>query len=110
MLHKTLAEGRWLQMSLSEQMGNIGSEVGRAARWQNKDEKIFWSAVERAAELFDLTLADKRWRGRLVEIGRVREVFADGVLGGSEYNTSLSDLERYFTPFAMASILKSSKA
>ncbi len=90
-------------MSLVEQLGNIGSEVGRAARWQNKDEKIFWGAVSRALELFNLTLTDSRWRGaRAWEISRAEEVFCDGVLGGGEYGTQLSDLEKYFMPFAMA--------
>ena len=70
--HKELAAGRWHQLSLKEQMGNIGSEVSRAARWQEKDEKLFRGATERALELFDLTLVDPRWRGRLWEINRAR--------------------------------------
>ena len=35
--HKDLAAGRWAQMSLAEQMLNIGSEVLRANRWKTKD-------------------------------------------------------------------------
>ncbi len=31
-LHDSLAAGRWQQMTLVEQMANIGSEVGRAAQ------------------------------------------------------------------------------
>jgi hypothetical protein len=31
-LHATLAAGRWHQMTLVQQLANIGSEVGRAAR------------------------------------------------------------------------------
>ena len=99
--HKELASGRWVKLSLAEQMANIGSEVSRAHRWQGKDENIFWSAVERALELFDLTLEDQRWRGRLKEIARVREIFCDAVLGGKEYYISLKDLERYFLPFTI---------
>lgn len=102
-LHKELAEGRWYQMSLMEQLGNIGSEVGRARVYkENNDQERFWRAVDRALELFDLTLADPRWRGRLKEIGRARDVFCDAVLGGKEYNSNLSDLERYFMYFAFA--------
>lgn len=99
MLHKNLQE-RWFEMSLAEQLGNIGSEVGRAARTQNQNPERFWGAVSRALELFDLTLIDVRWRGRLKEIGRAREVFSDAVLGGHEYNSFLPDLEGYFMPFA----------
>ena len=40
--HKDLAGGRWFEFSLLEQMANIGSEV------------------ERAMELFNLTLINKR--------------------------------------------------
>ena len=99
--HKELAAGRWFTLSFDEQMGNIGSEVGRATKWQNKDEKSFWGAVGRAMELFDLTQMDKRWKGRRLEIDRAREVFADAVLGGKEYNSFLPDLERYFMQFAI---------
>lgn len=87
-------------MSLAEQMGNIGSEVGRAAKSQNQNPERFWGAVARALELFNLTLMDARWHGRLKEIGRAREVFSDAVLGGHEYKSFLPDLERYFMQFA----------
>lgn len=100
MLHKNLQE-KWSKMSLVEQMGNIGSEVGRAAKSQTQNSERFWGTVERALELFDLTLGDKRWRGHLQEIGRAKEVFCDAVLGGREYNSFLPDLERYFRQFAL---------
>ncbi len=98
-LHKNLAEGKWHKMSLAEQLANIGSEVGRTAKWQNRDRKIFDGAVARALELFNLTLEDQRWKGRLLEIGRLKEFFCDGVLNGEEYGTTLSSLESYFLPF-----------
>lgn len=69
-------------MSFAEQIGNIGSEVGRARKWQGRDEAIFWGDVTRALELFELTQMDKRWRKRRIEIDRAREVFSDTVLGG----------------------------
>ncbi|TSC96801.1 MAG: hypothetical protein Athens101426_41 [Parcubacteria group bacterium Athens1014_26] len=99
-LHQELAMGKWQQLSFCEQLANIGSEISRATRWQNKDQKIFEGAVDRALELFDLTLDDPRWRGRLREIARAREVFLDAISGGKEYNSSLKDLERYFFSFA----------
>ena len=99
LFHKELASGKWFKLSLAEQLANIGSEVVRAAKWQGKDENIFWSAVERTLELFDLTLADSRWKGRLREIARVREVFCDAIFGGKNYQSSLKDLESYFLPF-----------
>ncbi|HXF44031.1 MAG TPA: hypothetical protein VNK70_01015 [Candidatus Paceibacterota bacterium] len=101
-IHKELAAGRWFELSLAEQLGNIGSEVLRASRSQGKDEKMFWNAVERALELFDLTLDDPRWLGRRREIARAREVFCDSVYGGKLYKSSLPDLQRYFDIFALA--------
>ena len=89
-------------MSLAEQMGNIGSEVSRARIWQGKDPESFESAVARALELFDLTIRDPRWRHRLKEILRSREVFCDAALGDGEYKSPLANLESYFDEFAIA--------
>jgi len=104
--HKELAGGRWFQLTLEEQLGNIGSEVSRARHWQGRDEKLFWGAVERALELFDLTLADPRWRGRRWEIARAREVFCDAVYDGQLYKSSLADLQKYFDHFALIARLQ----
>lgn len=101
-IHKDLVAGRWFKLSLAEQMGNIGSEVSRARLAQGKNQQRFQNAVDRALELFDLTISDSRWKGRLKEIGRAREVFCDAILGGKEYNSFLTDLEKYFNQFAWA--------
>ena len=98
----TISAERWYTLTLAEQLGNIGSEVGRAAKWQEKDENSFWGAVSRALLLFDLTQADRRWHHRRRELDRAREVFADAVLGGREYKSNLKDLEKYFMLFAIA--------
>ena len=100
--HKNLAAGKWHKLSLLEQMGNVGSEVSRAIHWQNKDQKLFDRAIDRALELLDLTIQDSRWRGRLKELVRVRELLADAIFGGKEYGTSFEDLNRYFFNFAIA--------
>ncbi len=98
--HASLAAGRWQMFTLAEQLGNIGSEVSRAIKARS-DQKRFEGAVDRALELFDLTLADPRWRKRLKEIARARELFCDAVWGG-EYGTTLEDLDKYFFFFALA--------
>ena len=97
----TVSKERWQTLSLAQQFGNIGSEVGRAAKWQGKDENSFWGAVTRAMDLFDLTQADRRWSNRRLELDRAREVFADAVLGGTEYKSDFKDLEKYFMLFAL---------
>ena len=96
-----VSKERWQMLSLAEQLSHIGSEVGRAAKWQGKDEKSFWGAVTRAMELFNLIQVDSRWKNRRLEIDRARETFADAVLGGNEYQSFLPDLERYFMQFAL---------
>ena len=101
-----VSKERWQTLSLAEQFGNIGSEVGRAAKWQGKDENSFWGAVTRAMELLDLTQSDKRWARRRFEINRAKETFADAVLGGKEYQSNLKDLEKYFMLFALAAQVK----
>ena len=103
--HKELAAGGWRKLTLLDQLANIGSEVSRACRWQDKDKDLFRGAVDRTLELFDLTLEDPRWRkrGTLREIARVRELFLRAALREKEsYNTSLNDLNRYFDQFAFA--------
>jgi hypothetical protein len=99
--HPGLAEGRWHTLSLAEQLGNIGSEVGRRRRAAGRDERQAARAFERALELLDLTLADPRWRGRLREIARARELLCAAVLGADSYGTTLDDLDRYFLAFAV---------
>ena len=98
--HPGLAAGRWQRLSLAEQLANVGAEVGRMHRRRDADERA--AAFERALELLDLTLADPRWRGRLKEIARAREVLCDAADGGREYGATLEDLDRYFLDFALA--------
>ena len=100
--HKILAAGKWHTLTLSEQLGNIGSEVSRALRWKNKDENLYTNAIDRALELLDMTTSDPRWRMRLKELLRARELLLDAAEGGTAYHTSLQDLESYFFSFALA--------
>ncbi|MDI6815638.1 MAG: hypothetical protein QME41_00400 [Actinomycetota bacterium] len=102
LIHVDSAKGRWQMLSLAEQMGNIGSEINRALKFQEKNTARFENAINRALELFDLTIEDPRWRRRLKEITRVREVFCSTVFSDNEYSTSLDDLNQYFYLFALA--------
>lgn len=100
--HGELADGRWRGLTFAEQMGNVGSEVSRALRWQGRDQALFERAMERALELLDLTIGDPRWRSRLKELVRARELLCDAFFGGNEYGSSLADLNRYFFLFALS--------
>jgi len=100
--HENLAAGKWFELSLVEQMAHIGSEISRALHWQNKDEKLYTNAINRALELLDLTIRDPHRRGQLKEIVRARELLGDAIFGGELYGTSLNDLDRYFFHFGLA--------
>lgn len=101
--HKNLARGRWRKFSLAEQLGNVGSEVSRALEWRSRDEKLYSGALDRALELFDLTIQDERWlgSGKIKELTRAREIMIDAISGGGEYGGRLEDMDRYFFQFAI---------
>lgn len=104
----TIDRSRWAEMTLFEQMGNIGSEVGRsfnAKRRNNDAEKL--RAIERAIDLFDATLevliACRSPRAK--EILRAKEVYLLAVLDENGSIESERSLERYFMQFAIAARL-----
>ena len=103
--HRDLAAGRWHELSLAEQLGNIGSEISRASQWQARNPAIARGALERALELLDLTLDDARHRqslARLRELARVRELVVDFFDGPNEYQSTAASLQRYFDQYALA--------
>jgi hypothetical protein len=100
--HHSLAAGRWHTMPLVEQLGNVGSEVGRMIRGKEKNPQAGEQAFHRALELLDLTIGDPRWKGRRKELTRVREFLCDAMSGGTLYGSDLPGLDRYFYYFAVA--------
>jgi hypothetical protein len=103
--HRDLAAGRWWELSIAEQLGNIGSEFGRAARWLSRNPDLAGAALERALELIDLTLDDPRHRrsvARLREIARTREVILDFLAGPNQYSSTAASLQKYFDAYALA--------
>jgi len=90
-------------MSLCEQLGNIGSEISRASIARGAGNQVrMLKAVDRALELFDLTLADPKLAGRRREICRAREVVCDFYYGDNDYASDEESLDRYFRFFAIA--------
>ena len=103
--HRELAGGRWHQLSLAEQLGNVGSEISRAVKWTARNPELARGAFERALELIDLMLDDPRHRQappRLREIARVREVVVDFFDGPNQYHSTADGLQRYFDAYALA--------
>lgn len=100
--HTGLGE-RWDQFTFNEQMANIGAEVGRTISWKKKgNDEMTRNAFYRALELVDLTVNDRKNRGSLKEILRVREALVDYFMGDNIYKSSDSIWEKYFLFFNFA--------
>ena len=98
--HKKLASGKWNELSLIEQMANVGSEVERTISWKNKNNKEYSQmAFFRALELLDLTITCKKNRGRLKELTRIREALVDYFIGENNFSSSDKLWQKYFLAF-----------
>ncbi len=103
MQHTDLSQARWSQISLVEQMANIGSEVIRAMKWRDKQNDEYSNLANvRALELFDLTLIDEDNFSRLKEIARARELWLDFFVGSNQYNQTSEQWHNYFLGFNTA--------
>lgn len=95
----------WAKMDEFNQMGNIGSEVGRAlsAKRQGKAERM-QAAFHRGLDLIDETtsLWAKAKKPGLKELLYARELFAESIVA----DTDNSWLEEYFMQFAIAARLR----
>lgn len=101
--HKNLA-ANWCEQSLAFQMANIGSEVSRALKNQDKPLR-FQGAFDRALELFDLTITCYQTKpGILRELCRAREEFCDYFYNNT-YVTDPIQLQKYYDLFATCKTL-----
>jgi len=100
----TFDAARWADMDIFNQMGNIGSEVGRAltAKSQGKMERC-QAAFYRGLDLIDETA--RQWAAKkqpgLKELLYARELFAESITTDKVDPT----LEAYFMQFAIAARL-----
>lgn len=97
--HKELAE-RWMEETLAFWMMNIGSEVSRAVK--NEDKPARWQgAFDRALELMDLTiyaLQQRQEYAKMREICYAREEFCSYFYGG-EMKVDAEKMQRYYDQF-----------
>jgi len=105
MIFSAQFKNRWLRFSLTEQMANIGAEIGRAINWRKKGESESRAFFERGLELLDLTIEDVKNRKRLEELLRVRECLADYFCFDNAYGSSDEKWNNYFYGFNYAASL-----
>jgi len=106
-MHKQLASGRWFELSLIEQLANVGTDIERAIQWRKKGNLEYSrQAFERALELLDLTIADPKNRRRLKEPCRVREMLVDYFVYDNKYGSTDELWQKYFFAFNYAAALQ----
>ncbi|MDR1848073.1 MAG: hypothetical protein LBR17_08190 [Bacteroidales bacterium] len=100
-VHKDLAAGRWGELSLNAQLGNVGSEVSRLLnRMKNGNSIAAQQTFERALELIDLTVFFAERYPVLKEICRLRECFIQAYM--EKNNQELEYINTYLYYFAYA--------
>lgn len=105
--HQQLAQGKWNELSLIEQMANIGSEVERTISWKLKGNNEYsQKAFARALELLSLTIDDEKNKKRLKELVRDYEVLVDYFAGENIYGSSDKLWRNYFFAFNWAARAK----
>ncbi len=89
---------RWARLNILEQMGNIGSEVGRTLKLKQRDED-FEPALIRALDLFDATveLLILKKSHKAKEVLRSKDQFLKAI-----YEADDPGIESYFIQFAIA--------
>lgn len=101
--HKELANGKWNNLNLNEQLANVGSEVMRAINWKNKKNSQYSQmAWERALELLSLTIDDHKNIRHLKELVRLYEVLVDYFYADNSYHSSDKLWQNYFYAFNYA--------
>ncbi len=96
---------RWAGMTIFEQMGNIGSEVGRTIKAKESgDTGRFEAALTRALDLFSATVEVliNQKSARVREVLIAREQFLSLFFGGLD---DALGVEKYFMQFAIAARL-----
>lgn len=97
-------KSKWLNLTKAQQIGNIGSEIARAAYWEERNDIANRnSALERSLELLDLTLDDRRWNAGIKEIARFREVVGAKYCNNDFFNITLKELKEFCINFVMNS-------
>jgi hypothetical protein len=101
--HKNLTLEHWSEFSFDEQMGNIGSEVGRIIIWRKKeDPKYSKMAFEKRLELLQLTIEDPKNKARLKKLNNLEKILKDYFYGNDKHGYTDETLDKYFLQYALA--------
>lgn len=95
-------KNKWYSLTKAQQIGNIGSEIARAAYWENHNDPVNRNkALERSLELLDLSLNDRRWGKGIKEIARFREVVSAKYIDQPFFDITLKELEEFCVNFVI---------
>jgi len=86
-------------MSVGEQISNVGSEVERALRFREKDERSCMVHVSKAIELLERSQRDPKNRTRIAELGNCKVELIDYFIGDNIYGTTEEQLRRFYDSF-----------
>jgi len=91
-------------MTMQEQMGNIGSEVGRSIKaYRVNDTERFNGALDRALDLFDATTDGlvQNKSPRTKEVLRAKDQYL-ALFFNDTFADDADKIEQYFTQYALA--------
>ena len=90
----------WFNMSVTNQIANVGSEVNMAINWKNKGKKKReTSFCNKAIEFLELIKNDPKNKYRCNELDGCIEELRDYFLGENIYNTTDEMLKKYYDSF-----------
>lgn len=89
---------KWFNLSLRDQISNIGGEVLRGLRYKENKQKSL-SFVNKALELIDRTMMDPKNRNIIPELSEAKIELFDYFIGNNVYNTSEETLIKFYNSF-----------
>jgi hypothetical protein len=100
---RELPDGRWYGLTLMQQLVQVGKQVKRALRWQEKGRgELRLKYADRALDLLGRAIDDPANSNRVRELTQARELLADYFYGENLCRTSPGLWRGYFEVFARA--------
>lgn len=97
-----ISSGRWFTLDIFNQLGNVGSEVGRTFEAKKRNDNYdAEQSFFRGIELLDATIADSKNKLRARELKLARELYGALFFNTGEYNETPENIENYFMEFAI---------